>query len=88
MTTTGPVVAPEGTGTTIVVALQLVGVANVPLNVMVLLPCVAPKLVPATETEVPIGPEVGDRSVIEGANAGSDMRARFMLSDEASRWRW
>jgi len=38
VTTTGPVVAPEGTGATIDVALQLVGVAAVPLNVTVLVP--------------------------------------------------
>ena len=38
VTTTLPVVAPVGTGTAIVVALQLVGVAVVPLNVTVLVP--------------------------------------------------
>jgi hypothetical protein len=43
------------------VVLQLVGVAAVPLNVTVLVTCVAPKLIPAMVTEVPTGPEVGDR---------------------------
>ena len=38
VTTTGPVVAPEGTGTIMFVALQLVGVAEVPLNVTLLAP--------------------------------------------------
>jgi hypothetical protein len=38
VTTTGPVVAPAGTGTAILVALQLLGVAAVPLNVTVLVP--------------------------------------------------
>ena len=38
VTTTLPVVAPVGTGATIDVALQLVGVAAVPLKVTVLLP--------------------------------------------------
>jgi hypothetical protein len=38
VTTTFPVVAPLGTGATIEVALQLVGVAAVPLKVTVLLP--------------------------------------------------
>ena len=38
VTTTDPVVAPEGTGVTMVVALQLVGVAAVPLKVTVLVP--------------------------------------------------
>jgi len=38
VTTTGPVVTPAGTGATIDVALQLVGVAAVPLKVTVLVP--------------------------------------------------
>ena len=66
VTTTFPVVAPVGTGTPMLVALQLVGVAVVPLNVTVLVPCVAPKFVPATATEVPTGPAVGFRLVILG----------------------
>jgi hypothetical protein len=37
-TMTLPLVAPAGTGTVIVVSLQAVGVAVVPLNVMVLVP--------------------------------------------------
>ena len=46
VTTTLPVVAPVGTVATIAVALQLViVVAVVPLNVTVLVPCVAPKFV-------------------------------------------
>jgi len=35
------------------VALQLVGVATVPLNVTVLVPCVAPKFAPVTVTDAP-----------------------------------
>src|SRR5262245_20336628 len=46
VTTTLPVVAPTGTGTTMVLADQLVGVAVDPLNLTVLVPCVAPKFVP------------------------------------------
>ena len=61
-----PVVAPLGTGTTMLVALQLVGVAAVPLNVTVLVPCDAPKFVPVIVTEVPTGPEVGLRLVMLG----------------------
>ena len=38
VTTTFPLVAPPGTGTTTLVALQLVGVAAAPLNVTVLVP--------------------------------------------------
>ncbi len=46
VTTTFPVVAPAGTGATMVVALQFAGVAAVPLKVTVLVPCDAPKFVP------------------------------------------
>jgi hypothetical protein len=66
VTTTFPVVAPLGTGTTIEVALQLVGVAVVPLNLTVLVPWVEPKFVPVIVTDVPTTPEVGERLVIEG----------------------
>ena len=66
VTTTLPVVAPAGTGTTMLVADQLVGVAVVPLKRMVLLPCVAPKFVPVTVTVVPTGPFVGERLVMLG----------------------
>jgi hypothetical protein len=48
------------------VALQLVGVATVPLNVTVLVPCVVPKLVPAIVTDVPRAPEFGVRLVMLG----------------------
>jgi hypothetical protein len=69
VTTTLPVVAPLGTGTTILVALQLVGVAAVPLNATVLLPCVEAKFVPVMVIEVPAGPEVGLMLVMLGAIA-------------------
>lgn len=59
VTITLPDVAFVGTGTTMFVALQLVGVAAVPLNVTVLVPCVAPKFVPVIVTEVPTGPKLG-----------------------------
>src|SRR5438309_1416183 len=65
-TTTFPVVAPLGTCATMVVALQLVGGASVPLKVTVLVPCAALKLVPVMVTEVPTRPEVTDRFVILG----------------------
>jgi hypothetical protein len=67
VTTTVPVVAPVGTGTAMLVADQLVGVAAVPLNVTVLVPRVAPKFVPAIVTTVPTGPLVGDTLVSVGA---------------------
>jgi hypothetical protein len=66
VTTTFPVVAPLGTGTTMLVALQLVGVAVVALNVTVLVPCVPPNVVPVIVTEDATAPEVGDRLVICG----------------------
>src|SRR5438876_424584 len=66
VTTTGPVAAAFGTGTTILVLLQLVGVAVVPLNLTVLVPCVAPKFNPLMVTELPIAPEVGDKLLIVG----------------------
>jgi hypothetical protein len=67
VTTTLPVVAPLGTGATILVALQLVGTAVAPLNLTVLDPCVAPKFVPLIVTEVPANPDVGLKPLIPGA---------------------
>jgi len=59
VTTTLPVVAPAGTDTVMLVALQaLAAVAVIPLNVIVLVPWVAPKLVPVMVIDVPAGPEV------------------------------
>src|SRR5216684_1412326 len=66
VTTTFPVVAPAGTGAVILVALQLVGVAAIPLNVTVLVPCVVPKFAPLIVTELPTNPEVGFRLVMLG----------------------
>jgi hypothetical protein len=66
VTTTFPVVAPEGTEVTRLVALQLVTVAVVPLNLTVLVPCVDPKFVPVIVTGVPTGPEVVDKLEIVG----------------------
>jgi hypothetical protein len=68
VTTTLPVVAPAGTVTTMLVALQLVtAVTAVPLNVTVLVPCVAPKFVPVMVMEVPTAPELWLRLLIVGA---------------------
>jgi len=59
VTTTLPVVAPAGTDTVMLVALQaLAAAAVVPLNLTVLGPWVAPKLVPVMVIDVPAGPEV------------------------------
>src|SRR6266852_2909073 len=77
LTTTLPVVAPLGTGATIDVALQLVGVAAVPLKLTVLVPWVAPKFVPVMVTDAPTAPEVGDRTVMFGA--GTPVNATPLL---------
>ena len=66
ITTTLPVVAPAGTGTMIVVELQFVVVAGVPLNVTVPVPFVAPKFAPVMVTGAVIGPEGGLRLVMLG----------------------
>lgn len=65
VTTTLPVVAPTGTGTTMVVEFQLVGVAGVPLKVTAPMACAA-KFVPVIVTSVPVVPDVGLRFVILG----------------------
>ena len=57
VTTTFPVVAPLGTATVMLVALQIVGVPATPLKVAVLVPWVVPKFVPVMMIEVPTGPE-------------------------------
>src|SRR4029077_11336633 len=66
-TTTFPVPAPAGTPTTMLVALQLVGVAAVPLNITVLLPCVVPKFAPLIVHDVPTAPDVGFKPLMLGA---------------------
>ena len=65
-TTTLPVVAPVGTGTTILLALQLVGIAVTPLKVTELPPWLDPKFDPLIVTTVPTAPDVGDTLVILG----------------------
>jgi len=66
VTTTVPVVAPAGTGATTLVALQLAGVAAIPLNCTVLVPWVAPKFAPEIVTDVPMTPDIGFRLVMLG----------------------
>ncbi len=48
------------------VALQLAGVAVVPLNFTVFVPCVAPKFVPVIVTDVPTSPDAGFKLVMLG----------------------
>ena len=67
VTITLPVVAPDGTGITMVVVFQVLAVpADVPLNVTVLVPCALPKPVPVIVTEVLTGPDGGFRLVMLG----------------------
>jgi hypothetical protein len=68
VTTRLPEVAPDGTATRIVSALQLVGVAAVPLKATVLAPCAAPKLSPDMVTVVPTGPEDGNTLQMRGVS--------------------
>ncbi len=67
VTTTGPVVAPVGTGATMTVLFQLLGVAVTPLKVTLLRFWLAPKFEPFIVTAVPIGPELGERLVMTAA---------------------
>jgi hypothetical protein len=66
LTTTFPDVAPLGTRTVMLVAVQFVGVAGVPLKLTVLLPWVDPKLTPLIVTETPATPDVGDKLLTVG----------------------
>lgn len=62
-----PIGVPVGTGTEMLVALQLVGVVAGPLmNMTLLVLCVAPKFVPVIVTRVPAGPEVGFKAEMFG----------------------
>jgi hypothetical protein len=67
VTTTPPLVDPLGTVTTMLVSPHAVTLAVTPLKVTLLLPCVEPKLVPATVTMVPTVPLEGVKLVIAGA---------------------
>jgi hypothetical protein len=69
VTSTLPVVAPVGTDVAMLVALQVVTVAAVPLNVTVLVPCEDPKFVPVIVTGVPTGPDVVDSLVMDDVPA-------------------
>jgi hypothetical protein len=67
VTTTFPLVIPDGTKAVIDEEDQFVVVAAVPLKVRVLVPWLEPKPVPAIVTEVPTAPDVGDKLAILGA---------------------
>src|SRR5262245_48301256 len=64
VTTTGPVVAPGGTVTVMLVLLHADAVAAAPLNVTRLLPCETPNPFPAMVTVLPIGADIGRTDAI------------------------
>jgi len=68
VTMTLPVVAPFGTVTVMLDALHPdpVKLAEVPLNLTVLLPWAAPKLAPEIVTAVPTEPDVRDNELMDG----------------------
>jgi hypothetical protein len=69
VTTTLPDVAPLGTDVAMLVALQVVTVAAVPLNLTVLVPCEDPKFVPVIVTGVPTDPDVVETPIMVGVPA-------------------
>src|SRR5258708_25618094 len=77
-TLTTPFESPLGTTAVMDLLPQAVVDATVPPNVMVLpVPFVLPKLFPVTVTDVPDGPEVGERLVMLGAAANSEAEVRM-----------
>jgi hypothetical protein len=69
---------------TIDVLLQLVIVATYPLNVTVLVPCVAPKFVPVIVTGLPTAAEVGDKLLMMGYAEGVTVNATPLLATPAT----
>src|SRR5882762_1121811 len=80
VTTTFPVVAPLGTGTTMLVALQVVGTDGTPLNVTVLVPCEEPKFVPVIVTDVPTSPRGGVRLTRVGRGGAVTVKRTPLLA--------
>lgn len=85
VTTTLPVVAPAGTGTTMLVALQLEGVAAVPLKVTLLAPWEAPKFEPEIVTGSPTTPLFGLTLEIVGKTLGVTEKLTPLLSTPPTR---
>ena len=69
LTTTEPLVAPVGTKAAMLVGLQLLVVAAVPLKVTVLPPWAEPKFAPVMVTDKPIGPVFGESEVSDGGGS-------------------
>ena len=66
VTITGPVVVPSGTGTVILPEAQLDGTVDALLIVTELVLCDDPKFDPLIVSNVPAGPDVGDKVVMVG----------------------
>jgi len=79
-TTTFPVSAPAGTGTLILVSLQELGVAAVPLKLTVLVLWVAPKPDPLIVIDVPHDPVEGDSEAIVGADCAYDNALMILIT--------
>jgi len=77
VTVIAPEAVPVGTGATIDVALQLVGVAAVPLKFTVLKPWLNPKFVPVIVTGVATPPDVGE--ILEMIGAGTIVNSALLL---------
>src|SRR5206468_163269 len=67
---------PAGTGTVMLESPQALGVPSVPLKVIVLAPCVAPKFEPVTVTESLMCPVAGVTEI----SVGYTVNARPLLS--------
>ena len=77
-TVIGPVVAPDGTEVTILVALSVEITAGVPLKLTLVAP---ERLIPLIVTEVPTGPELGEKLLMVGAVVR--ITARFAVKPPA-----
>ena len=80
VTTRGPVVAAIGTGTLMLVPVQFVGVAAVPLKVTELVPCDEPRFAPVIVTPSPTAPDVGLRLVMLGVDGITVKLTRLLAS--------
>src|SRR5213594_1457796 len=90
VTTTGPVVAPAGTGAVMLVAAQAVVVAAAPLNVTRPPAAVEPKLDPVMVMSDATEPDAGERPVISGGSLGigTTMRESYAPSKTPSIVSW
>jgi hypothetical protein len=81
--TTFPVVANAGTGTVMLVSLQLVGTELTPLKVIEEVPCVAPKLAPKIVTDVVPAPLGGKILAMNGVGLGTVNRTPLLAMEFA-----